>query len=167
MYSAIDLENWVQAFWTLARKELMISVNGDDLEHTILDSLTAISKTFSSPSAVSDNATFLKVFREILNGNNCLGNSAGVVITLQIFSNTECKGHLCEPERRLMNPSLNILLALCAGNEGACLVINDEVIRLLILLKSINTIHFFHHSRFPLCWSSINFVKTQFHASSF
>ncbi len=79
------MENWVQAFWTLARKELMISVNGDDLEHTVLDALTAISKTFNSPSGVSDNATFLKVFREILNGNHCLGNSAGALITFSIF----------------------------------------------------------------------------------
>ena len=63
-YGAAELESWMETFCQLARKELLVNVNGDELEHAVLDALTGLSKVFdASPSASS-----LKVLTDLMNG---------------------------------------------------------------------------------------------------
>ncbi|EFX86854.1 hypothetical protein DAPPUDRAFT_221700 [Daphnia pulex] len=109
-YQAGQLEKWVDSFWTGIRREVLINVNTDDLEHASLDALAALSRAFTTDGEFNSPA-FTKLLKNVL---------------------TECQGHLCEPERRLMTPSSYILLAICSGSAPACALIVSQVIPLLM-----------------------------------
>lgn len=109
-YGPAQLDLWIDQLWTSIRREVLINVNSDVLEHAALDSLTALARSFTVDGQITSPA-FTKVLQNILK---------------------ECLGHLCEPERRLMTPSSHILLAICAGSPAACKQIMGQVIPLLL-----------------------------------
>ncbi|XP_057379811.1 MMS19 nucleotide excision repair protein homolog [Daphnia carinata] len=109
-YHPTQLEKWIDTFWKCIRREVLINVNTEELEHTALDALAALSRAFATNGELN-NSAFTKLLKEIL---------------------SECQGHLCEPERRLMTPSSYVLLAICSGNAPACALIVSQVIPLLM-----------------------------------
>ncbi|KZS11165.1 MMS19 nucleotide excision repair protein [Daphnia magna] len=109
-YHPTQLEKWIDTFWKCIRREVLINVNTEELEHASLDALAALSRAFAANEEFK-NPAFTKLLKEIL---------------------SECQGHLCEPERRLMTPSSYVLLAICSGNAPACALIVSQVIPLLM-----------------------------------
>ncbi|KAK4011886.1 hypothetical protein OUZ56_020995 [Daphnia magna] len=109
-YHPTQLEKWIDTFWKCIRREVLINVNTEELEHASLDALAALSRAFAANEEFK-NPAFTKLLKEIL---------------------SECQGHLCEPERRLMTPSSYVLLAICSGNAPACALIVSRVIPLLM-----------------------------------
>ena len=108
-YGPAQLDSWIDQLWSSIRREVLVNVNGDVLEHAALDALTALSRASTIDDQMSPS--FSRVLQSVLK---------------------ECLGHLCEPERRLMTPSSHVLLAICAGSPPACKLIMGQVIPLLL-----------------------------------
>jgi hypothetical protein len=116
----------VDSFWTSIRREVLINVNTDDLEHASLDALAALSRAFTTDGEFNSPA-FTKLLKNVLTGKCVVNIRLRAYLTVDCLL-IECQGHLCEPERRLMTPSSYILLAICSGSAPACALIVSQVL---------------------------------------
>lgn len=55
-------------FWKCIRREVLINVNTEELEHASLDALAALSRAFTTNGEFNSPA-FTKVLKEIISGN--------------------------------------------------------------------------------------------------
>lgn len=62
-----QLEMWIEIFWSCIKKEVLININEDELEHAALDTLTALARSFSSENHFR-SPIFMKVLEAILKG---------------------------------------------------------------------------------------------------
>lgn len=67
-YHPIQLAKWLDVFWTVIRREVLINVNSDELEHAALDALTALSNAFTTDEQLN-SPDFTRVLKSIMAGN--------------------------------------------------------------------------------------------------
>ena len=67
MYQSAQLDKWIDTFWTIIRREVLINVNTDELEHASLDALAALSRAFTTDGEFN-SPTFTKLLKNISTG---------------------------------------------------------------------------------------------------
>lgn len=66
-YRPSDLADAVEMFWSSIRREVLINVNGEELEHAALDTLTALSRAFTKDNRI-DSPVFSRVLIDVIKG---------------------------------------------------------------------------------------------------